>query len=119
MQITEAQLMHDLFKIRNTLKQSFKVKVGLSRILRHSETGRYKFFRCQHDNHRSDQEGVGLNALHPFTITDATSIRNMAGEIVQNDIEANMLAEREDSKWELVCPTNLRYYCFVLPFPGG
>ena len=63
-------------------------------------------------------DGDMVNPLHPYTVTDKTSINAAASAIVE-DITTTMLNERPGSSWKLVAPTNIRFYCYLLDFAGG
>ena len=129
--ITENLIGRYLLDIRKIVNCSFKVKMGVSRILQSKEpvdVPELKFFRTTHDaplqkNLEYSKRGSILDTetcgpLHPYTVTNLRSIYRTASAI-QSDVENEMLDARPDSSWQLICPTNIRFYCYLLDFAGG
>ena len=128
-----------LMKIRQQLNCAFKVKIGVSRILMSRDPvdqdhAPMQFFRAMSDGVRERldngtwdhvnvtdmdcQDVDGCAALHPYTITNVASVFETA-ETAANDIQNYMINDRPDSSWQYLISTNLRFYCFLLPFAGG
>ena len=134
--ITNDMIEGYLLKILNTLGTSFKVRVGVSRILMSrapTPTPVLKFYRCEHDNFsqqeveglikmiRTDKPNVierGLAGLHPYLVDSWGACQRAAPQIVQ-DIEEHMINDRPESDYMVVAPTNIRIYCFLVDLPVG
>lgn len=146
--VTTQMIGKHLLAIRRLVGQTFKCRVGVSRVLQSKAAVArppLKFFLTTHDSlaevelgNQPGQQGVNLpaggrrhlrvnaelvecdfvNPLHPYTISNLDSIYD-ASAVIEQDINSNMLNAREDSSWRLIAPTNLRFYCYLLDFVAG
>ena len=134
--IDEQLIESCLFKILKTLGTSFKVRVGLSRILTTrvpTPKPLFKFYRCEHDNFQQKEvEGViknlredksnvsetGLSGLHPHMVHSWSSCQQVSTQKVE-DIDNSMLDDRPDSQYMVVTATNIRMYCYLVDLPVG
>ena len=146
--VTSNMLGSYLLEIRRELGVTFRCRVGVSRVLQHKgplHNAPLKFYRTTHDglaevnlgNDPNLQEGNPggarrrmvpvndqivdgdlVNPLHPYTVTNLHSIYETAVSM-EADIMTEMLNDRPNSEWQLVCPTNIRIYCYLVDFAGG
>ena len=118
--LSEEYIRKDLKKILEVIGgRQFKVKVGVSRILRHNPSGRLQFFTCEHDGECVVAKTGTRSAVYNHKISSYEDIKTLAAELANTDMEGALERDRADTSYSLVCPTNIRYYVFKLDYLVG
>ncbi|CAH1789558.1 unnamed protein product, partial [Owenia fusiformis] len=91
-------------------EHSFKVNIAVSMILRHRETGRYRYFNAGPNVYQFDQ---------PFLVHDNDSITNFKEKIMELTLESFTQKLKEDTKWDAVLVTNISFVVYGLNYVIG
>ena len=118
--VTKENVMCDLQEITEAIGgRQIKVKVGVSRILRHDPSDRLQIFTCEHDGECVVSKTGDRSAVYNHRITSKQDIAVLAQELANTDIEGALERDRPETSYSLVCPTNMRYYVFKLNYLVG
>jgi hypothetical protein len=125
-------IAYHLRLIFGQVKAAFKVKVGCSRILRQIkgkgdeseavvENGEEKlrFFLVEHDGECMLAQVASGGSVYNHSIIKIDDIYTVAEKVETGDLKAALEVGPTESGWELVTPTNLRYYVSLLDVVGG
>ena len=116
--ISPAVIAEHLNEIYEKAGSKFKVQMGVGRILRNVENNELKYWRAEHDQHHvllKDSEEV----VKPMKINSRRDIEEVAQKASELADEDYLKTGRPDTKWELVMPTNIRYYVSYTGFVTG
>ena len=109
--VTKENVIRDLQQITEAIGGcQFKVKVGVSCMVRHDPSGRLQFFMCEHDGECLVSKTGDRSAVYNHRITSKEDIAVLAQELADTDIEEALERDRPDTTYSLVCNTNMRYY---------
>ena len=119
--ITKEYIMRDLQQIMLTFEgHQFKVKIGVSRILRYEPTNQLQFFSCEHDGECIIQKADGeRSAVYNHTVRNKEDMYRVAETLASTDIEGALERDRPDTAYSLICPTNMRYFAYKLDYLVG
>ena len=116
--ISPGVIAEHLNEIYKKAGSKFKVQMGVGRILRNLENNELKYWRAEHDQHHvllKDSEEV----VKPMKINSSRDIEEVAQKASELADEDYLKTGRPDTKWELVMPTNIRYYVSYTGFVTG
>ena len=116
--ISPGVIAEHLNEIYEKAGSKFKVQMGVGRILRNVENNELKYWRAEHDQHHvllKDSEEV----VKPMKINSRKDIEEVAQKASELADEDYLKTGRPDTKWELVMPTNIRYYVSYTGFVTG
>ena len=114
--ITPGLLLTHLNKIYDQASGKFKVQMGIGRILRNKENGELKYWRAEHcDSHLLQNQKV----VQPLKVNSRSDLKQIAENASNLATEDYLQSTRPDTKWELVMPTNVRYYISYTDFVAG
>ena len=116
--ISPGVIAEHLNEIYEKASSKFKVQMGVGRILRNVENNELKYWRAEHDQHHvllKDSEEV----VKPMKINSRKDIEEVAQKASELADEDYLKTGRPDTKWELVMPTNIRYYVSYTGFVTG
>ena len=90
--------------------------MGIGRILRNKENGELKYWRAEHcDSHLLQNQKV----VQPLKVNSRSNLKKIAEKASNLATENYLESTRPDTKWELVMPTNVRYYISYTDFVAG
>ena len=92
--------------------------MGIGRILRNKilRNGELKYWRAEHcDSHLLQNQKV----VHPLKVNSRSDLKQIAEKASNLATEDYLQPARPDTKWELVMPTNVRYYISYMDFVAG
>ena len=119
-QVQEELILRDLQQILIAIGgHQFKVKIGVSWILRNERNNRLQFFSCEHDGECVVNKAGDRSAVYNHLIRDKNDMRRLAHQLANTDIEGALDRARPDTAYTLVCPTNMRYYVYILDYVVG
>ena len=114
--ITPGLLLTHLNEIYDQSKRKFKVQMGIGRILRNKENGELKYWKAEHcDSHLLQNQKV----VQPLKVNSRSDLKQIAEKASNLATEDYLVSTRPDTKWELVMPTNVRYYINYTDFVAG
>ena len=114
--ITPGLLLTQLKEIYDQASGKFKVQMGIGRILRNKENGELKYWRAEHcDSHLLQNQRV----VQPMKVNSRSDLKGIAEKAASLATEDYLESARPDPKWELVMPTNVRYYISYTDFVTG
>ena len=114
--ITPGLLLTHLNEIYYQAQRKFKVQMGIGRILRNKENGELKYWRAEHcDSHLLQNQKV----VQPMKVNSRSDLKQIAEQASNLATEDYLESTRPDTKWELVMPTNVRYYISYTDFVAG
>ena len=114
--ITPGLLLTHLNEIYDQASGKFKVQMGIGRILRNKENGELKYWRAEHcDSHLLQNQKV----VQPLKVNSRSDLKGIAEKAANLATEDYLESTRPDTKWELVMPTNVRYYISYTDFVAG
>ena len=114
--ITPGLLLTHLNEIYDQSQRKFKVQMGIGRILRNKENGELKYWRAEHcDSHLLQNQKV----VQPLKVNSRSDLKQIAENASNLATEDYLQSTRPDTKWELVMPTNVRYYISYTDFVAG
>ena len=116
--ISPGVIAEHLNEIYEKAGSKFKVQMGVGRILRNVENNELKYWKAEHDQHHvllKDSEQV----VKPMKINSRKDIEEVAQKASELADEDYLKTGRPDTKWELVMPTNIRYYVSYTGFVTG
>ena len=114
--ITPGLLLTHLNEIYDQASGKFKVQMGIGRILRNKENGELKYWRAEHcDSHLLQNQKV----VQPLKLNSRSDLKQIAEKASNLATEDYLVSTRPDTKWELVMPTNVRYYISYTDFVAG
>ena len=114
--ITPGLLLTQLNDIYDQASGKFKVQIGIGRILRNKENGELKYWRAEHcDSHLLQNQKV----VQPMKVNSRSDLKGIAEKSANLATEDYLESARPDTKWELVMPTNVRYYIGYTDFVAG
>ena len=114
--ITPGLLLTHLNEIYDQASGKFKVQMGIGRILRNKENGKLKYWRAEHcDSHLLQNQKV----VQPMKVNSRSDLKQIAENTSNLATEDYLQSTRPDTKWELVMPTNVRYYISYTDFVAG
>ena len=114
--ITPGLLLTHLNEIYDQAQRKFKVQMGIGRILRNKENGELKYWRAEHcDSHLLQNQKV----IQPLKVNSRSDLKQIAEKASNLATEDYLVSTRPDTKWELVMPTNVRYYISYTDFVAG
>ena len=114
--ITPGLLLTHLNEIYDQASGKFKVQMGIGRILRNKENGELKYWRAEHcDSHLLQNQKV----VQPLKVNSRSDLKEIAEKAANLATEDYLGSTRPDTKWELVMPTNVRYYISYTDFVTG
>ena len=106
-------LLTHLNEIYDQASGKFKVQMGIGRILRNKENGELKYWRAEHcDSHLLQNQKV----VQPLKVNSRSDLKQIADKASNLATEDYLESTRPDTKWELVMPTNVRYYISYMDF---
>ena len=109
-------LLTQLNDIYDQTSGKFKVQIGIGRILRNKENGEVKYWRAEHcDSHLLQNQKV----VQPMKVNSRSDLKGIAEKAANLATEDYLESARPDTKWELVMPTNVRYYISYTDFVAG
>ena len=109
-------LLTHLNEIYDQASGKFKVQMGIGRILRNKENGELKYWRAEHcDSHLLQNQKV----VQPLKVNSRSDLKGIAEKAAYLATEDYLESTRPDTKWELVMPTNVRYYISYTDFVAG
>ena len=113
---TPGLLLTHLNEIYDQASGKFKVQLGIGRILRNKENGQLKYWRAEHcDSHLLQNQKV----VQPMKVNSRSDLKQIAENASNLATEDYLESTRPDTKWELVMPTNVRYYISYTDFVAG
>ena len=90
--------------------------MGIGRILRNKENGELKYWRAENfDSHLLQNQKV----VQPLKVNSRSDLKQIAEKASNLATEDYLESTRPDTKWELVMPTNVRYYISYTDFVAG
>ncbi len=105
-----ADIGDGLGEVYDRQSQAFKINLAFGFIMRHVETGRYRYFRA-YDN---------VNLLEePYLISGRSDIAKVIRKLKAMDIMAETSKARPDTKWRLTLLTNIRIKTYSTNFILG
>ena len=114
--ITPGLLLTHLNEIYDQSQRKFKVQMGIGRILRNKENGELKYWTAEHcDSHLLQNQKV----VQPLKVNSRSDLEQIAEKASNLATEDYLESTRPDTKWELVMPTNVRYYISYTVFVAG
>ena len=114
--ITPGLLLTHLNEIYDQASGKLKVQMGIGRILRNKENGELKYWRAEHcDSHLLQNQKV----VQPMKVNSRSDLKQIAENASNLATEDYLQSTRPDTKWELVMPTNVRYYISYTDFVAG
>ena len=114
--ITPGLLLTHLNEIYEQAQRKFKVQMGIGRILRNKENRELKYWRAEHcDSHLVQNQKV----VQPLKVNSRSDLKQIAEKASNLATEDYLESTRPDTKWELVMPTNVRYYISYTDFVAG
>ena len=114
--ITPGLLLTHLDEIYGQASGKFKVQMGIGRILRNKENEELKYWRAEHcDSHLLQNQKV----VQPMKVNSRSDLKQIAEQASNLATEDYLQSTRPDTKWELVMPTNVRYYISYTDFVAG
>ena len=114
--ITPGLLLTHLNEIYDQASGKFKEQMGIGRILRNKENGELKYWRAEHcDSHLLQNQKV----VQPMKVNSRSDLKQIAEKASNLATEDYLESTRPDTKWELVMPTNVRYYISYMDFVAG
>ena len=109
-------MLTHLNEIFDQASGKFKVQMGIGRILRNKENGELKYWRAEHcDSHLLQNQKV----VQPMKVNSRSDLKQIAENASNLATEDYLQSTRPDTKWELVMPTNVRYYISYTDFVAG
>ena len=103
-------------EIYGQAQRKFKVQMGIGRILRKKENGELKYWRAEHcDSHLLQNQKI----VQPMKVNSRSDLKQIAEKASNPETEDYLECTRPDTKWELVMPTNVRYYISYTDFVAG
>ena len=112
----EAMLLTHMNEIYGQAQRKFKVQMGIGMILRKKENGELKYWRAEHsDSHLLQNQKV----VQPMKVNSRSDLKQFAEKASNPETEDYLECTRPDTKWELVMPTNVRYYISYTDFVAG
>ena len=89
---------------------AFKINAAFGLILRHVETGEYRYFTAYYNNTVLDV---------PFRVSRASDINPLLKELEHNTSIDSVMKKRESTKWEKVYITNVAYFIYRTGYAIG
>ncbi|XP_048244540.1 uncharacterized protein LOC124126724 isoform X2 [Haliotis rufescens] len=108
--ISIGELMERARDIYQTLDYSFRMNLAFGVILRHVETGRYRYF------HPYVNDAVFSS---PIYVTERKGLERLRQAVESLDLRSHVLKQRPDTKWKPVLITNVQFYLYRTNFPLG
>ncbi|XP_046346617.2 uncharacterized protein LOC124127210 [Haliotis rufescens] len=108
--ISIGELMERARDIYQTLNYSFRMNLAFGVILRHVETGRYRYF------HPYVNDAVFSS---PIYVTERKGLERLRQAVESLDLLSHVLKQRPDTKWKTVLITNVQFYVYRTNFPLG
>ena len=100
-------LLTQLNEIYDQSEGKLKVQMGIGRILRNKKNRELKYWRAEHcDSHLLQNQKV----VQPMKVNSRSDLKGIAEKAASLATEDYLESARPDTKWELVMPTNVRYY---------
>ena len=99
-----------LEQIMVTESHSFKLNVAFGTILRHIETGEYRYYTAYYNNTILDT---------PFRISKHDDVQLLLRDLEQNVTMENITKGRESTKWQKVYVTNITYFVYRMGYIIG
>ena len=97
--------------IYDKLNNAFKINLSFGIILKHVETGEYRYFKA-YDN------GVQI-LTYPWRVSRWSNARQLSKKLEEMDIIENASKVRPDTKWKPFLLTNVRYSVSLLNYVLG
>ncbi|XP_048238897.1 uncharacterized protein LOC124129020 [Haliotis rufescens] len=104
------ELMERAREIYQSLSYSFRFNLAFGVILRHVETGRYRYFHPY---------AVDPLFTTPLYITELRDLERLRQRLESLDVMSYLLKQRPDTKWKPVLITNVQFYAYRMNFPLG
>ena len=89
---------------------AFKLNVAFGMLLRHIETGEYRYYTPYYNN---------TILQHPFRINRSSDINELMTELEKSTSIDNLLKNRESTKWQLIYVTNITYFVYRMGYLIG
>ena len=103
-------LSDQLGAIFSDQKNTFKINLSLGMLLRHSETGRYRYFIPYTNEMLLDS---------PYTVSRRSNLRQLTLKLKKFDLRTYVDRQRPDSKWKPFMVTNIVYHVYPTGYPLG
>ena len=107
---TEPQLMEHAEQIYDRQGHAFRLNLEFGLILRHTDTGEYRYFRAFHNESLFER---------PVYISRRKDLNRLRLRLQRFNVTDYILRQRPDTKWKPYLVTNVRFVLYHLNYPLG